>query len=114
MKEKLKCKRCGTRFRQDNVDDALEAEELVCPRCGHLFTKADLGPRDWLHRPISAQKVDLWLGLALVVLALVINQPVVALFAAASILIGVLFAWLIGRARRNDAPISIIERKAPR
>ena len=73
-----------------------------------------MGPRDWLHRPIESQKVDLWVSLALVVLAVVVNQPLVALVIAVAILVGLVFAWLISRARRNDAPTSIIERKSTR
>jgi DNA-directed RNA polymerase subunit RPC12/RpoP len=112
LEEKLKCKRCGTRFRQDNVDDALEAEELVCPRCGLVFTKDDLGPRDWRRRPPPDPR--LWVLVALLVFLVFRDQPGLALFVVVSILVGVVFAWLMSRARRNDAPISIIERKAPR
>ena len=41
-------------------------------------------------------------------------EPLVALVMALAILLGVLFAWLMSRARRNDAPISIIDRRAQR
>ena len=112
MEERLRCKKCGARFTQDGVDDALEAEELICPRCGHLFTKADLGPRDWLHRPINPRKYDLWIYGAMVLGAVFWEQPVLALFALISILVGLLFAWLIGRARWGDGPVSIVGRKS--
>ena len=57
--------------------------------------------------------VDL-IEVAIIVAATLWFEPLVALVIALAILLGVLFAWLMHRARRNDAPISIIERKAPR
>jgi uncharacterized C2H2 Zn-finger protein len=114
VEEKLKCRRCGASFKQDNVDDTLEAEELICPRCEHLFTKDDLGRRDWLHRPIDPKKVDFWIGLAAVVLAVVVNEPQVALALVLTILLGVLCAYLIRVARKRETSISIIDRRTPR
>ena len=51
---------------------------------------------------------------AIVIAATLWFEPLVALVIGLAILLGMLFAWLMGRARRSDSPISIIERKAPR
>ena len=51
---------------------------------------------------------------AIVIAATLWFEPWVALGIGLSILLGLFFAWLMSRARRNDSPISIIDRKAPR
>ncbi len=51
---------------------------------------------------------------AIIIAATLTFEPVAALILTLTILVGVLFAWLMSRARGNDAPISIIDRKATR
>jgi len=51
---------------------------------------------------------------AIVIAATLWYEPWAALVLALTILLGLLFAWLMSRARRKDAPISIIDRQVPR
>jgi len=51
---------------------------------------------------------------AIVIAAALWYEPWAALVLALTILLGVLFAWLMSRARRNGGRISIIDRQAPR
>ncbi len=71
-----------------------------------------LGPQDWRRRP--PPDLRLWVYAILLVVLVARDQPGLALLAVVSILVGLLFAWLMSRARRNNAPISIIDRQARR
>jgi hypothetical protein len=67
--------------------------------------------RGWRRPPPDLR---FWLMITVIIALVVRDQPGLAFLAVVSILVGLLFAWLMGSARKNDAPISIIERKAPR
>jgi hypothetical protein len=109
--EDLKCRKCGARFAQERVDDALRDRALICPFCLRLLTEADLGPRDWLQREGAEIKLQAGMFGALAVALTVVSAPKAALAVA---FFGALCVCVIRIARKGERPPGPTDRKSSR